>query len=287
VSPILRGVSDLLSVAASPATAESLVMESAVVRATFDHHTQDSGNVSWLVDSDGERLFVKSAGPLVTPAGAAQPALTHAERVVLLENAVQLARSCDHAALARLRNVIDTATGPVLVYDAAPGRLVGVARDRRADPASAYQTFARLPAGRMLGVLDELIDLHVDLAKQGWVACDLYDGCLIVADDDRLTVVDLDTYHRGPFTNTMGRMFGSDRFMAPEELALGATIDQRTTVFTLARLVTHFATRLSDDLDRFVGRPAGAEVLHRAAQPDPSSRYATVADFGRAWTATR
>jgi len=282
-----EAVSDLLSVVASAATAESFVTGAAVVRGTFDHHTQDSGNVSWLVESEGERLFVKSAGPVVPAAGTDEPLLSHAERVALLRNAVRVAHSCRHPALARLRNVVETATGPVLVYDAAPGRLVGVPRDQRADPASPYQRFAHLPAARMLAVLDELIDLHVDLAGQGWVACDLYDGCLIVDDDDRLTVIDLDTYHRGPFTNTMGRMFGSDRFMAPEELTLGATVDQRTTVFTLARLVTHFATRLTEDLDRYVGSPSGAEVLRRATERDPSARFATVADFARAWVASR
>jgi serine/threonine protein kinase len=51
----------------------------------------------------------------------------------------------------------------------------------------------------------------------------------------RLTVMDLDSYHRGAYRNTMGRMFGSTRFMAPEELALGAPIDTRTTAYALAR----------------------------------------------------
>jgi serine/threonine-protein kinase len=277
-------VAELLAVTSTAASAESLVRRSSVVRRTFDHHTQDSGNVSWLVESDHELLFVKTAGPPDPPPGAPQPMLDHAGRVRLLENAVELARSCDHPALATLRNVITTATGPALVYDAAPGELVWVERAERANPRSSYQRFAHLPGHRMLTVFDVLIDLHVALAGQGWVACDLYDGCLIVAPDDRLTVVDLDTYHRGPFTNTMGRMFGSDRFMAPEELTLGATIDQRTTVFTIARLVTHFGTRLTEDLDSFVGSPTRAEVLRRACRPDPSARFSTVADFAAAWS---
>ena len=273
----------LLTIASTDEPAASLVARTSVVRRTFDERTQDSGNVSWLVESEGQALFVKSAG-LPSPApGAPALLLDHAGRVELLHNAVRLARSCDHPALATLRNVIETGTGPALVYDAAPGELVGVPRAERADPASAYQRFSRLPGPRMLAVFDVLIDLHVSLAEQGWVACDLYDGCLIVAPDDRLTVVDLDTYRRGPFTNTMGRMFGSDRFMAPEEHELGATIDQRTTVFTLARLVTHFGTRLTEDLGSFVGSPACAAVLIRACQPDPSARYPTVADFAAAW----
>ena len=48
------------------------------------------------------------------------------------------------------------------------------------------------------------------------MACDLYDGCLIVdLGTGSLKVVDLDTYRRGPSVNDMGRMFGATRFMAP------------------------------------------------------------------------
>jgi serine/threonine-protein kinase len=280
-------VVDLLTVPSTAGSAESLVTRSSVVRRTFDHHTQDSGNVSWLVESDRDLLFVKTAGPPEPPPDTPEPFLDHARRVRLLENAVDLAGSCDHPALATLRNVIETATGPALVYEAAPGELVGVERAQRSNPTSSYQRFAHLPGRRMLAVFDVLIDLHVALAGRGWVASDLYDGCLMVAADDRLTVVDLDNYHRGSFTNTIGRMFGSDRFMAPEELTLGATIDQGTTVFTLARLVTHFATRLTEDLDSFVGSPARADVLRRASRPDPSARFTTVADFAARWAAAR
>jgi serine/threonine-protein kinase len=280
-------VTELLSLTSTTESAESLVERSSLVRRRFDERTQDSGNVSWLVESDGHFLFVKSAGRPTPAPGTHQPLLDHAGRVELLDNAVELARSCDHPALASLRNVVATATGPALVYDAAPGELVFGDRAERADPASPYQRFARLPRPRMMAIFDVLIDLHVALAAKGWVASDLYDGCLMLARDDRLTVIDLDTYHRGPFVNTMGRMFGSDRFMAPEEHQLGATIDQRTTVFTLGRLVTHFGTRLTEDLDRFVGSRACADVLLRACAGDPSARFATVAEFAAEWTAAR
>jgi serine/threonine-protein kinase len=280
-------VTALLTETSTALTAAAFVAGAGTVVRTFDHHTQDSGNVSWLVEADGERVFVKSAGPVEPMPDVPVPALDHAGRVALLENAVRLARSCDHPALATLRNVVATGSGPALVYDAAPGELVGVPRAQRSDPRSAYQRFGHLPAERMLAVLDTLIDVHVDLAELGWVACDLYDGCLIVAPDDRLTVVDLDTYHPGPFTNTVGRMFGSDRFMAPEERTLGATIDQRTTVFTLGRLVTHFATRLTDDLGEFIGTTRGAAVLRRACRPEPDDRFPTVAGLAAAWCAAR
>ena len=112
------------------------------------------------------------------------------------------------------------------------------------------------------------------------MASDLYDGCLLVElTTGRLTVIDLDTYRRGPGANTMGRMFGSARFMAPEEFAPGAPIDQRTTVFTLGRLAWHFGTRLTERADDFCGPAALAAVVQRATAPAREGRYAGVAEL--------
>jgi len=259
------------------------------VVAEFGHLTQDSGNVSWLVDVGDRRLFVKTAGLTGEPVpDAAVPYFDHDGRVRLLRNAVELAASCSHPALPRLLNVIESPTGPALVYEAAEGELLHVRRDARIDPASAYQRFAHLPADRLLGVFDVLIALHVELAAAGWVACDLYDGCLIVdLETGSLKVVDLDTYRRGPSLNDMGRMFGATRFMAPEEFELGAVIDERTTMFTLGRLVRHFGTRLTERDDQFCGSPAVADVVRRACRPLPADRYEDVAAFGQAWRSGR
>jgi serine/threonine-protein kinase len=267
----------------------SFVRGCSTVLREFNHLSQDSGNVSWLVDSAGRRLFVKTAGTDGPPVpGAPVPYFDHAGRVTLLRNAVDVANSCDHRALPALLNVIESPTGPALVYDAVSGDLIGVPSDRRGDPRSPYWRFAHLPAADLLGLFDKLIELHVALAAVGWVAGDLYDGCLIVDFKARtLSVVDLDAYRRGPTTNTMGRMFGSTRFMAPEEFELGAQIDERTTVFTLGRIVWHFATRLAERSSGFCGSAQLARVIQRACQPSPADRQSSVAELAGAWNNAR
>jgi serine/threonine protein kinase, bacterial len=282
-------VSDLTVASGIDEDPASYVRGCSTILREFNHRSQDSGNVSWLVESAAQRLFVKTAGTTDPPVpGAPIPYFDHAGRVKLLRNAVELARSCEHPALPALLNVIESPAGPMLVYEAVSGDLIGVPRAQRSDPASPYQRFAHLPGSVQLGLLDTLIDLHVALTAAGWVAGDLYDGCLIVDFRSRtLSVIDLDSYSRGPTTNSMGRMFGATRFMAPEEFELGAQIDERTTVFTLGRIVWHFATKLTEDPAVFCGTPELAKVVQKACQPSPGDRHATVAELAGAWHGAR
>lgn len=81
-----------------------------------------------------------------------------------------------------------------------------------------------------------------------------------------LAVIDLDIYRLGPDVNGMGRMFGSSRFMAPDEFELGAVLDERTTVFALCRLVWHFGTRLTEADQDFCGSASVAHVVRQACR---------------------
>ena len=238
--------------------------------AVFDHHTQDSGNISYGVEIAGQRYFVKTAGLVDDDT----PCLDHAARIETLRNAARLAQSCNHPTLPTLRHVIESPAGPMLLYDWVEGELV----------RNALQKVRSLPVDELVALLSDVYDLHVDLAERGWIANDFYDGSMIY-DFSRLKVhvVDLDTCHRGPFTNRMGRMFGSTRFMAPEEFKLGAAIDERTTVFALGRTA---AVILSDNsLDRrpFRGSDAQYGTMLKACRENPDARYQTVAAFYGAW----
>lgn len=278
----------LLSTSRSELTPEELVRSAGEVLTRFDHRTQDSGNVSWLVATPSGELFVKCAGDDVPPPGSEPPYLDRPARVELLRSAIAIARAVDHPVLARLRTVVETPEGPVLVYDRAPGELVGVPSEHRTDPTSSYRRFAASSPTVRLAVFDQLLDAHRALEDAGWVAGDLYDGCLMVdLATGRLTLIDLDTYRPGPSRNDMGRMFGSSRFMAPEEFALCAPVDSRTTVFTLGRLLQHFGTGLSEDLARFCGGADAAAVVERATRHDRAERFADVAELVAAWEAAR
>ncbi len=251
------------------------------VFATFDARTQDSGNISFGVEADGRRWFVKTAGD-----PGSSSFLSHAERVALLSNAQRLAREVPHPALPSLLGVVRSAWGPMLVYDWAAGELLRAPPERRDDAASAHHRFLRLPLGELTAAIDTILDSHLALCGAGWIACDFYDGSIIYDFAARRTwLIDLDSYHPGPFVNEMGRMFGSTRFMAPEEFERGALIDERTTVFNLGRAISVFLGAGRLDRPRFRGNDVQHQVMMRACETDPAARFQSVRDMAQSWRA--
>lgn len=252
------------------------------VHAIFDERTQDSGNISYGVEVANTRYFVKTAGsPTIT-----RPFLTHQARVDLLRKAVRLHERVKHTALVPLRNVVESPYGPMLVFDWVTGELLGAARENRSDPSTAYFRFRQLPVERILAALDEVIDLHRELASAGYVAVDFYDGSLLYDfGTSRIHAIDLDNYHPGPFVNRMGRMFGSTRFMAPEEFERGAEINEQTTVHALGRCVLEL---LGDPLTgSFRGPILLRELAETASSRVPMKRHRSVAEFAAAWREQR
>ena len=254
------------------------------VFALFDERSQDSGNVSYGVQIAQGRYFVKTAGHPDDP----NPFLNHSERVSLLRNAIRLRQNCDHRTLPHLHHVIESPNGPLLVYQWVDGELLRVEAAMRDDPQSTFQRFRRLPSHEIIRALDLVYALHYQLAQSGWIAVDFYDGCLIYDFDHReLHIVDLDHYCKAPFINKMGRMFGSSRFMAPEEFELGARIDERTTVFTMGRTAAVLLSNGTLERHPFRGSDALYEVVRRACRDDPRDRYDSIGGFFAAWRDTR
>ncbi len=270
----------LLKIESTDQKSETYLREIGSLFAVFDEHSQDSGNISYGVQVDRQRFFVKTAGDPSDP----RPFLSHKERVALLRNAARLWRSCSHVTLPQLHNVIESLHGPLLVYDWVEGELLYANRETRYKLQSAFQRFRRLPISEILKALNQVFELHYALAQVGWVANDFYDGSLIYDFAcQEIRVIDLDGYREGPSLNGMGRMFGSSRYMAPEEFERGALIDERTTVFTLGRTVANLLSDGTLARSAFRGSDAQFEVVSRACQTSREQRFASVADFYTAW----
>ncbi len=195
----------------------------------------DSGNISYgVLTKEKQKCFVK-----FTP-------FSNQTAVKFLNNAYEIGQKIIHPVLTAFRFAVECSDGLALVYDWVETETMYVVTNNtksyakllRTDPTSPYSRLKALPVQKIIAVLNQIFDLHVVLEEQGYVSCDWYDGSLMYNFQlDKLYVIDLDLYHLGSFTNTMGRMYGSRRFMAPEEFALGATIDFQTTVYHLGATV--------------------------------------------------
>ncbi len=234
---------------------------------------QDSGCISYGVESEGERWFVKSSKQ---PKG-----LESLCRAEALHNQVQ------HQALAHLHNVIVCPDGLALVFDWLPGEVLydyitHRGQQGRNNPGSPHYRFRNLPEEKIFESLDVIFDLHLVLVEEGFVAVDFYDGCIMYDfETDRTSVVDLDEYRPGSFILEEDRLPGSRRFMAPEEYVKGSQIDQVTNVFTLGRTVIQLLG--SGSMERLRGSKAMKGVVSRAVEPDRTKRFSSVEEFVDAW----
>ncbi|CAA9220804.1 MAG: FIG00817204: hypothetical protein [uncultured Acidimicrobiales bacterium] len=217
---------------------------------------------------------------------------TDDESVGWLESAIRFHAAVSHPSVPPVLHHLRTPDGLATVQRWASGDVLVDKFDPtvpgRDDPGSPYQRFLRLPVPEITDALRQLIHANVAATGAGFVAVDLYDGCLIY-DFERhaLSLIDLDLYRPGPFVLETDRQYGSSAFMAPEEWQRGATIDERTTVFTLGRFAQVLLGCERDDAaerDDFRGSDSLFDISMRACASDPAKRYQSVAALFRAWS---
>ncbi|WP_454853706.1 hypothetical protein [Promicromonospora soli] len=234
---------------------------------------QDSGNLCLGVEGPAGRVFVKYAGaPTVRYDGAIESA------VVNLRRSAEVYRELAHPTLVTLREAVDVGAGHALVFDWTDATPLG----RQYERSHVVRSLS-LPA--RADAVQQILDFHVHAAARGWVAIDLYDGSVMVdADSGRVVLCDLDFYAQAPVVNRMGRMWGSTRFMSPEEYRLGAPIDEVTNVFTLGALAHTF---LGDDATKsrsaWVASDAQFDVAARAMRAERGGRWPSVVALAEAW----
>lgn len=255
-------------------SAETLVRQLGRVFQVFDGATQDSGHVSYGVEgADGRRYFIKTAGDgTVSPGGT-----SHADRVAALRRAARLERQLQHPAASVVETVVETSDGVAVVYDWFDGELVRSPESVRSKPESPFQRFCSLPLDELTRAIDQVIELHVAIDRLGWVVGDLYDGCLMYDfGRRRIRVIDLECYQPAPYVNESGRLPGSKRFMAPEELLRDSVIDSRTAVYVLGRMIDVFVQGQRD-------WPDVAAVVRRATHANPDLRFPDVQTLCDSW----
>lgn len=234
---------------------------------------QDSGNICFGVEKNGERLFVKFAGaPALRYEGTPEDAISR------LRATVPVYQELDHPHLVRLLRAEETGGGYAVVFEWTDAECMG-----RQYPGSSRK-FQQMPQETRLSVYADILEFHTHVAEKGYVAIDFYDGSIMYDFARGKTVIcDIDLYAKQPYTNRMGRMWGSSRFMAPEELRLGADIDEVTNVYLMG--ATAFVLFAGADRTRETWPLSGAlyEVAAKAVCPERSGRQVSIRQFVQEW----
>ena len=234
---------------------------------------QDSGNICFGTEKDGQRYFLKFAGAL-TERYAGDPE----DAVERLRATVPIYRDLRHESLIELLETKEVGGGFLMVFRWARGDCKG-----RTYPAS-HKRFMALPREDRLAVFRSVADFFALVAEKNYVAVDFYDGSILYDfTTGKTTVCDVDLFAKQPFLNPMERLWGSSSFQAPEEFCKGAVIDEITNVYTLGATAfalfggyerTREAWELSEEL---------FEVAVKAVSAERSLRQQSIEQFREEW----
>lgn len=259
----------------------------------------DSGNISFGIDSGAEKYFVKIAG-----ADTSESCTTPQKAIETLKAAMPIYTDLAHPSLIELADHFAIDGLYVAVFKWAVGDCLfdywNFEQYDRESISSPGERFWALSSGKKLRAFHTIFDFLTHTESRGYVAVDFYDGSILYDfERDITTICDIDFFLKRPAVNSMGENFwGTKRLKAPEEYTYGAAIDCATNVFTLGALLFHFFGGYTDDeIDRMYRENAFfpcnrktwqlSEALYgialKAANPDRSRRYASMKAFREDW----
>ncbi|MGL4736075.1 MAG: hypothetical protein ACRCW2_01355 [Cellulosilyticaceae bacterium] len=247
---------------------------------------QDSGNIAFGVEKDGEKHFVKYAG-----AQTAEYEGATSDAIERLKAAVSIYEELKHPALIELVDHFAVENGYAVVFRWVEGECLHAhwtfdTYPKYTHPKSAYYRYKQLPVERRLCSLATLFAFHKEVAARGYLAVDFYDGSILYDfETHRTTICDIDFYQKKPLVNQVGDDYwGSPRFKAPEESEAGAVIDERTNVYTMGAIAFGLLGGETDhSFEKWEAGRALYEVAKRATAQDRDKRYGSISELYEEW----
>ncbi len=234
---------------------------------------QDSGNICFGTEKDGRRFFLKFAG-----APTLRACISPKEAAANLQNAMQPYHALRHPALICPVEEKAVAGGFLAVFPWEETECMG-----RQYPDS-HKQFMALPVEEKLQIFAAIGDFLRHTAGQHYTAIDFYDGSILYDFTAKRTwICDIDFFRPQPCVNDMGRMWGSSRFMSPEEYQLGAALDEVTNVYTLGAMAFALFADSKRDRDSWPLSDALYHIASTATQNDRSLRQQSIAQFMEEW----
>ena len=238
---------------------------------------QDGGNVCFGAEKDGKRYFVKFAGaPQARYDGKVEDAIARLKASVKVYQDIG-----NHPGLIRFIGSEEIGGGFAVLFEWR--NALGMARMYPLN----HRRFMALPIEKRIRVFEEILTFHAFICGCRYVAIDFYDGSIMYDFENEKTVIcDIDFYQKVPYRGEMG-LWGSSRFVSPEECKQGEIMDEITTVYTMG--ATAFC--LFADSDRsFEAWPLGQnqyDVIKKAVSDERENRQQSINQFIKEWEAAK
>ncbi|MCM1285612.1 MAG: hypothetical protein NC213_02330 [Acetobacter sp.] len=234
---------------------------------------QDSGNICFGTEKNGKRYFVKFAGaPTAEYKGSSENAVKR------LIDTLSIYEDLNHKSLIKFLSAEKINGGFAMIFEWSDGKCMGRMYDED------HKSIMSLPVNYKLDIFDEIIDFIEYIVSKNYVAVDFYDGSIMYDEEShKTTICDIDFFKKQPVVNDMGRMWGSERFISPEECKLGQVIDEITNVFTLGKMAFSLITDSDYSFDSYPLNKKSYDVLVKATESDRNKRYQSIAEFKNAW----
>lgn len=234
---------------------------------------QDSGNICFGTEKDGQHYFVKFAG-----APTEQYSGDPADAIARLKTVLPIYRELKHKNLIDLIEANEIGGGFAMVFQWADGDCMG-----RMYPATHHH-FMQLSVNVKLAVFSDILSFFEYVVFQDYVPIDFYDGSIMYDfEKGKTTICDIDFFRKQPCINDMGRMWGSALFQSPEEYQLRATIDEVTNVYTLGATAFAFFGEYNRTREKWKLGDKLFEVATRAVSDDRINRQQSIRQFAEEW----
>jgi serine/threonine-protein kinase len=234
---------------------------------------QDSGNICFGVANGGNKYFIKFAGATTDRA-----CVSIEEAVANLKRTVPIYKDLAHLNLVKLIDAEEIGGGFAMVFEWADAECMG-----RMYPASRMM-FMSLSLDIRVRIFEEIMAFHAYVADCGYVGIDFYDGSIMYDFKNEKTVIcDIDFYSRTPYINLMGRLWGSSRFMSPEEFELNAVIDEVANVYVMGATAFALFSESNRSPEAWPLSPELYAVVKKAVSDERCERQQTIEQLITEW----
>ncbi|WP_411344512.1 serine/threonine protein kinase [Paenibacillus sp. WLX1005] len=234
---------------------------------------QDSGYICFGVVNDHGKLFIKVAG-----AATVLSSISTDIAITRLQSTALVYQDLSHPTLINMIEHKEVRDGYVTVFEWFDGECMGRQYDH-------FEEFLALPLEQKFDIYNEILLFHTHVNKKGYIAIDFYDGCIMYDFASGETrICDIEFYAQSPVINTVGRMWGSSRYMSPEEFQLGAEIDGRSNVFLMgATAFQLFGGGTERRLDTWQANEQLFQIALKAVSVRKEDRYLSIGEYFDAW----